>query len=207
MKIWIDDREKKTIPYAIKHWAGHDIEIKRLKVGDYVFPDLSIAIETKWSWKDAAGSTKDGRIFRQAERMAKKYKYSTIFIVGDFDKVYKDPYCHFSVNQKRGLFARLMSQNYSFSEEKSVESCFKQMDFYIKKCAEGPHVIKPKSMKRKNVGPEEQMLISIGVTAKQAEEILKVFTIRELHDVTKKQLMEIRGVGPRACDKVKGVFV
>lgn len=174
--------------------------------GDYVFPDLSIAIETKWSFKDLADSVKDGRLFRQIDSMIRNFEHSALFIVGDFDKLYLNPYVHFSVEQKRGLKGRLLSKCFPFTIEKNSYDCFEQMDSFVKKCTTEEHVIKPKPFKHKTAEPEERVLIALGVNIKQAKEILDLYTIKDLHNISKEELMEVRGVGARTVDKIKNVF-
>ena len=188
---------------AKRHWAGEDIDVVRQAVGDYVFPDLSIAIETKWSYHDFVESAIDGRLFRQIDGMNKEYKHSALFICGSFDDLYRDNYIDFGAEQNRGLIGRLLASNYSFVIENSATSCFKQMDAYIKNCQKDVHVIRPKPMKHKNAEPEERVLIALGVNIKQAQEILSFYTLRELHDVSIEELTALRGIGLRTAEKIK----
>ena len=208
MRIIIDDRESKSIiSYARRHWEHADIEVKRLEVGDYVFPDLKIAVEMKWSFNDLASSINDDRVFRQLHNMAQNFEHSTLIIVGDYDKVYSDPYVDFPSEQWRGFRGRLMAENYSFDVEKTIGSAFKQIDSYISNCQKEPHVIRlPRPKKVKHADPVVATLMGTGISMKQAEEILNVYELYDLYTVKKSELLDIRGIGPKTADKVKGVF-
>ncbi len=204
MRILIDDRESNSkIKMAQQRWAGNDIEIQRLECGDYVFPDLSIAIEMKWSFKDFAESVYDGRLESQIKKMCETFDHWAVIVVGEVGDFYGDRYLTFSEAQWKGVKGRLMSCNYPFTTEKTPKAAFEMMDSFVKKCQDDGHVIKQKVMVRKTEAPDERILHALGIGSRQRKDILSEYSIRELHDVSVEQLLKIRGVGPRTAEKLK----
>jgi ERCC4-type nuclease len=86
IKILMDDREPKTIELK-NNICNLDIVLirKRLEVGDYIYPKLSICIERK-EINDFCCSIMDNRIETQIEKMKNNYENNFIIIVGDVMK-------------------------------------------------------------------------------------------------------------------------
>jgi len=77
-KIYIDDREHAPILCQTLSDYGFQIEVKRLKIGDYVIsPDTTIERKTS---RDFCLSILDGRLFSQAYRLA-RYSVNPIIII------------------------------------------------------------------------------------------------------------------------------
>lgn len=205
MDVLADDREDSSkIKMAKNHWKEHEVEVQRLKSGDYVFPDLGIAFELKWNLHDLRDSLYKDRLFRQIKRMSENFKYSALIVVADYQKeVVWDPYFNFPMKQIYGLRGRLMSSNYPFVFLNTPGQAFKQMDAYIRECQKGGHKLKQAPMVCKHETPAEKILHSLGVGSRQRVDILSCYSIRELHDASIDDLMKIRGVGKRTAEKLK----
>lgn len=86
MKIIVDGRERKRIPYLkklCKTW-GWEYEVQQLKVGDFVCGNTVIEYKTM---TDFFSSIRDGRLKKETINQANHYPYHFVLIVGDF---YKD---------------------------------------------------------------------------------------------------------------------
>ncbi len=82
--IIIDDRESGCgVAERLTKTAGVSVSIQRLPVGDYLV-DLKLLVERK-TFKDLAGSIKDGRLFHQASRLASHPLRSAIILEGTMD--------------------------------------------------------------------------------------------------------------------------
>lgn len=179
-----------------------------MKIGDIVIPKLGICIERK-EVKDFCGSVMDGRIFEQMDRMIRsEYKYCAVFVVGSFnDIVFDKHYRKFSIKQQYGAFASLMANNFPFREVPDWSKFMLQLDFYIKQAEKGDgHILKPKPLKHKGGDQTAIILTGTGITYKQAEEILKVYSLQELFTVSIEDLTKIRGIGKKSGEKVKKYF-
>jgi len=83
MNVIVDDRERSAD--VIKHLrqsADIHLEIRRLKVGDYLVED-TVIVERK-TLIDFAESIKDGRLFRQAEQLCNHPKKAVMILEGRF---------------------------------------------------------------------------------------------------------------------------
>ena len=62
-KLIIDDRERKVIPFFKDIETDIDIQVERINIGDYCikWSDNPVIIIERKTWKDLAGSIKDGR--------------------------------------------------------------------------------------------------------------------------------------------------
>lgn len=63
LKLTIDDRESKVIPFFKEEYPDIELEVKRIQVGDYVisFNDIILFVIERKTWSDLASSIKDGR--------------------------------------------------------------------------------------------------------------------------------------------------
>ena len=205
MEILVDDREDSSkIKMAKNHWREHEVEVQRLKSGDYVFPEINLAFETKWSYKDLRDSLYKDRLFRQIQSMSSNFEHSTLIVVGNYeDEVVYNPFLTFPASQIYGLRGSLMAGNYPYCFLETPQKAFKQMDAYIRECQKGGHKLKQAPMVCKHETPAEKILRSLGVGSRQRVDILSCYSIRELHDASIDDLMKIRGVGKRTAEKLK----
>lgn len=80
-RVLMDDRERGcAAAESLSSLVGVSAEFTRLKVGDYLVDDRLI-VERK-SLSDFAASVEDGRLFRQAERMASSGCMSVLILEG-----------------------------------------------------------------------------------------------------------------------------
>lgn len=208
MRIQIDNREDPDkIAFAKDFWAGNDIDVLKLECGDYVFPDLNIAIETKWSMIDLTSSINDNRLMTQIERMNKGFEFSCVYIVGKLKELVSNPYINFPLARWEGFEAELLRNNYSFAFKDNTKKCFEAIDKFVEKCQGDGYVVKPKPLKYKHADPVARVLTATGINLKQAEEILTEYSIKQLHDLTVEELCDVRGVGKKSAEKVKAIFV
>jgi DNA excision repair protein ERCC-4 len=82
IEITVDDRERSDHLLTALQQSGIKILIKRLEIGDYLIDNL--VIERK-SLTDFCASIADGRLFRQAARLAAISKQPLIILEGAFD--------------------------------------------------------------------------------------------------------------------------
>lgn len=63
LKLVVDDRESKVIPFFKDEYTDIEIEVKRLQIGDYAImqDDHILFIIERKSWNDLSASIKDGR--------------------------------------------------------------------------------------------------------------------------------------------------
>lgn len=78
LKLSVDDRECSEVVEELA-LLGVDLEIKRLKTGDYVWNDVCIERKTI---NDLCGSIVDGRIKSQCRRMSGQFKHSFVLVSG-----------------------------------------------------------------------------------------------------------------------------
>lgn len=63
LKLVVDDRESKVIPFFKESYADIEVKVQRLHIGDYALmqDDKVIVIFERKSWSDLSSSIKDGR--------------------------------------------------------------------------------------------------------------------------------------------------
>lgn len=88
MIIQVDDREGKRIKYAREQYKTHDVELTRLETGDFVF-NRDCAFEYK-TLPDFISSVQSGRVFEQALRLNKEFKYPFVIIQGSDEDLKKE---------------------------------------------------------------------------------------------------------------------
>ena len=80
MKILMDDRENLDGDEFEKLW-GADVDVARLKIGDYVCEETSVCIERK-TIDDFCNSIVDGRLKKQVSAMSRAYKHNFVLVSG-----------------------------------------------------------------------------------------------------------------------------
>ena len=101
MIITMDDREKLECDVVVAVLG--DVEVKRLKVGDYVCEELGVCVERK-TIDDFCGSLINGRLKKQIENMAHKYKYNYVLVSGKI----KDRMSEINVHSVLGMMVSLI---------------------------------------------------------------------------------------------------
>lgn len=211
----IDAREKSSrIEHAMKFFNEQNITTKKkvIPVGDYIFNQRVV-----FEWKtpsDFVGSVMNRRIFKQAQRM-RQYPYSYIIIVGNvFDwlkeQYYirnKDTLKEFTVENTLGALATLHEHDKVIMVENEHQA-FTIMSFLAKNILtrdKSKPIEKPVCKMSDSVGT---FLCCIDqVSTKKAiliREHLKLNNLRDLLEVTKEDLLGIRGIGASTADKIMG---
>ena len=222
MKLEIDVREsdsRKENAYQFFVNENYDVSVKQLPVGDFVF-DKKVVFEYKTA-NDLISSIIDGRVFRQSKRM-QQYPYHYIIVVGNvFDEIknrYSD-YEHplywkyrkgkikpFTINNYLGALARL------FETDKVIHLENEQQAFTVMKYITTSVLTKDNKAKAIDK-PVCKMTDAVGtflscidgISIKKAVLIknsLKLESLRDLLDVTHKDLVSIKGIGSKTARKI-----
>jgi ERCC4-type nuclease len=226
MELEIDSREsttRKESAYSYFVSEDYSVSVRQLPIGDFVF-NKSLVFEYK-TVSDFIGSVKDGRIFRQSRRM-KQYPYSYILVEGDvFQEVHdryenpKNPHYwkirngkegDFTINQLLGSLATLHEYNHVIYVE-NMNQAFTIMKYLSTNILE-----KDKDVKAIEV-PVCQMSDPVGtflcccdgVSVKKAvwiKNALHLETLRDLLDVTHKDLVSVKGIGSKTAASIMEVI-
>ena len=204
--VYVDSRE---VDKVIE--KGQEI-ISRLKkkymdCGDVVCGD--VAIERK-TLGDFSSSVLEQRVFRQAERM-QDYNYrGYVFIVGDIEQLWMNPHIRkrFSLGQYTNAVSELAMQYNTPCISVRDETHFWEMANKFTKYANEPNTRKPHIKRKAN---KNDTLLSIlccidGIGVKKATTIIRACSLRDLLDMSEKELREIDGIGKKHAKSLKAVF-
>lgn len=213
----IDDREKNTrIEKAMNFFneAGIQTKKERLPIGDYVFNKRVV-----FEWKtpsDFVSSIMDRRVFKQAQRM-RQYPYSFIIIVGDvFEYIRKQYYIRdrttlkeFTIQNALGALATLLEYDKVVMVENENQA-FTIMTYLSKNILrrdKSEPIEKPVCKMSDSVGTFLCCIDSISTKkAILIREHLKLHNLHDLLEVTKEDLVGIKGIGSSTADKVMGAI-
>lgn len=226
MNLKIDNREKKSrIESARRFFEDLDYTVKvgQLPVADYVFED-KVAVEFKTP-SDMIHSIMNNRIFHQVERM-KQYPFSFVLVVGDVAEEInnrnklnywnrKNQLRSFTVNSWLGALARLEVETKVISVDNNQQA-WTVLDFLVRKLlADNPKVRRVANPKVTLSDPIATFLSGIYVndsqrigikTAVMIREYLHLESLRDLLDVTEKDLLKVKGVGKQTASAIMKVI-
>ena len=234
MNILVDNREKTAriascvkfftdaeYDNQIKSYTGNKntMSIKTLPVGDYIFDD-KLCIEYKTAI-DCIGSIKDGRIFKQAEKI-REYPYSYIMIVGDvsteIDTYNKNIYRKyrqsdkkkikpFTVNAYLGAVARLSLIGKVVHVNNMQQGWVLMNALANKMDSNKTHVDKP--VKLDNPIASFLTCVKINKTKRLSEKNalkiqkeLNLNTLQDLLNVSYDDLVDLNGIGSKTAMKI-----
>jgi ERCC4-type nuclease len=215
-EVLIDSHETpETVRMAIKMLKGLTVRVVTLPECDVVYQDTNVCIERKLD-DDFLSSMQDGRLHKQGLNM-QPFPHRFIIIEGDFDLLRKKDkrYRQYSDEMIYGKIASLemkynirvlgpikTSRKFWIQVERLI---FKSKD---KTVIEYSKIYQPKL----NVIDRKDKVLSAvctlnGVSVKKAQLILDVYPeIHQLCHVTIDELVQIKGIGTKVAEKVKGVY-
>ena len=188
-KIEIDYREKNSLVISELTSLGLDVEIKELKVADYIVKGTAIERKTV---SDFISSMKNGRLLKQLEGL-KQYESKLLIIEGvDEQELYTDSEENIGMhpNSIRGfLLSILLNYKVPVIFTKNYEDTAKFISVLSKKGLRET----PLNVVKKNRSMEEQAQYILegfsGIGPKTARKLLKKFrTIKNIINATEEEL-------------------
>ena len=214
LSIKIDDREKDRIEQAVDFYEelGYSVEVEELLYGDYIFSDngITVAFEYK-TIEDYIHSLADYRVFNQAINQSNNFDYHFVIIVGtekEKQEVIKENkrYTGEYVTNKQyyGGFASLVNFS-SILQAPNTKTAFLIMERVALKCTDLKPVVK--RFKKSKGTPAFRLLNNnvnrVGfITAKNICKTLNLKTVKDVFNVTKEDLISVKGVGVATADKI-----
>lgn len=218
MIVQIDDREGERIEYAKKQYTKHEIELKHLETGDFIFNN-KVAFEYK-TFPDFVKSVQDGRVVEQAIRLNQTYPYPFVMIQANEqelkDYINKLYFIRKARQHGKHKPQKFYEKNYygainSLNCYVTVLTCptqylaFQSMLNQAKKCLDGAPVNRKVA---KTGSPAYQCLRYCvkRVGPKTAEKIvneLGLETVRDVVNVSVEDLVSVRGVSRSKAEFIK----
>lgn len=218
MDIFVDDREGERIEYAKKQYTKHEIELKHLETGDFIFNN-KVAFEYK-TFPDFVKSVQDGRVVEQAIRLNQTYPYPFVMIQANEqelkDYINKLYFIRKAKQHGKHKPQKFYEKNYygainSLNCYVTVLTCptqylaFQSMLNQAKKCLDGAPVNRKVA---KTGSPAYQCLRYCvkRVGPKTAEKIvneLGLETVRDVVNVSVEDLVSVRGVSRSKAEFIK----
>lgn len=208
MIIQIDDREGERIDYAKQQYHQHDIELKHLETGDFLF-DGKVCFEYK-TLTDFIHSVQSGRIVEQAIRLNQQFPYPFVMIEGSEQELEQEIKKIFFLRktQKGKKKPQKFYEKNFYGAINSLDCyvtvlrcptrflCFQSMLNQARKCLSGAPINRKVA---KTGNPAYQCLRYCigGVGPKTAEKIVRHHGLQSIPDVTGlsvEDLAAVRGV-------------
>lgn len=217
----IDNREKESRRESAYQFfcEDYDISVTQLPIGDFLF-DKKIVYEYKTA-NDMINSIMDGRIFRQSKRM-QQYPYHFVIVVGDVFQEIHDRYDSpenpfyakyrykkmkpFTINNYLGALATLYEHDKVIHVENEHQA-FTLMGYLSRNILErNPDLRAVDKPVCKMVDSVSTFLACIdGISIKKAvliRDALRLKSLRDLLNITHKDLVSIKGVGSKTAAKI-----
>jgi len=202
-KITIDYREKNSLVISELKKIGFELDIKELKVADYIVNHVAIERKTV---SDFVSSMLNKRLFNQLEEL-QQYKNKLLIIEGiDEQEIYSNDHEINGVhpNAIRGfLLSILLKHKIPILFTKDAEDTAKFISILArKKPTETPLNITKKSLNKKE---RLQFIIEgfPGIGPKTAKKLLEKFkTIKNIANASEKQLQEVLGKKAEIVKKI-----
>ena len=208
--VYIDSREtEKRKKRAERLWGEENIEIKKMKCGDYVYKDVGIEFKTV---DDFIGSIRDGRIYRQAVSLDETFRKHYIIIYGNvtetLDRRYRIGHS-FSMKSYLGAIASV-SQITPILCVENENQAFTLANALFEKSTDGKNrkakkpTIDKKAMKHKNklVG----VLSFVGdINSTRAEKLINELNLKTFEDIinlTEDDIKTVKGFGDKTARNI-----
>ena len=202
LRIIVDERERKSgIPDLLRS-VGINIEMKTLKIGDYIVAPETV-IERK-STHDLVSSIFDGRLFDQCNRLKEHFQFPIILVEGnldEIDKITENPLIFYGALSTIALDFKIPvipTPNAAHTAKLLVCMCSR------KESPKGPFLKKIK--KSHNIQSQQLVTLSSlpGVGEKLATRMLEKFgTPLRVFNATILELAKIEGLGNIRAKKIK----
>ena len=221
MNLEIDNRESDSRKESAYQYFcdDYDISVVQLPIGDFLF-DKKVVFEYKTA-NDFINSVIDGRVFRQSKRM-QQYPYHYVIVVGSvFDEIksrYSDYENPLYWKYRKGKIKQFTVQNYLgalatlFENDKVIHVENESQAFTIMGYLSRNILTKNPDLKSIDK-PVSKMTDSVstflacidGISIKKAvliRDALKLESLRDLLDITYKDLVSIKGIGSKTAYKI-----
>ena len=200
--IIVDDRERMIT--RILHEKEHEIEVKRLEIGDFIIGDVCIERKTI---SDFVNSIIDKRLFNQIRNMKEAYERQILIVEGEGD-IYSQRNVH--PNAIRGAIASIaLDFNISMIRTRDMnETADMLISIDRRLSSEGKEI---ELHKKKPISEEEEQLYIVsslpGVGTMLARNLLKKFkTIKNVFNSSVKELMKVEGIGKEKAKKIYNII-
>ena len=207
MKLYIDSREHKRIPYAKNKCKGWnwEYEIKQLPVGDYVCGNTVIEYKTGM---DFISSVYDGRLKKESIKQANSFPNHFILIVGDISLSCKQYQYYTKRNFSTISFMKSIASLVQYTQVLMVrnqQEAFNLMhEIFIKCNEENKRVVVPVDKLSDN--PCYNFIASIPrIGSTRAENIVAEMNLKKGKDLLKLEkddLLRCKGIGDGLADVI-----
>lgn len=221
INLEIDFRESDTRKEAAYQFFidDYDISVVQLPIGDFLF-DKKVVFEYKTA-NDFISSVIDGRVFRQSKRM-QQYSFHYIIVVGNvFEEIrnrysdYENPFYAkyrngkmkgFTIHNYLGALATLFEHDKVIHVENENQA-FTIMGYLSRNIIErNPDVKAIDKPVCKMTDSVSTFLACIdGISVKKAiliRDALNLKSLKDLLDITHKDLVSIKGIGSKTAYKI-----
>ncbi|OEC87871.1 MULTISPECIES: ERCC4 domain-containing protein [Methanobacterium] len=216
MPILVDYHEDpQTIEVGRKYLPN--LTVEHLLYGDiqYIKDGVNACVFEIKIGDDLPQSIRDKRLSTQPKHMKENFQFPFVIFVGTLEQ-FKNSYKQrwFTKKHYRGEMASVMvGHDVKWIQCNDLEDMWqtvKTIIIYYDECVAGKHIeITDNSFKRiKRLSNDMNMLMAgvRGIGEKKAEAILNEYSLRELWDVSKKDLISIPGIGDKFAGKIKKAF-
>jgi len=205
--VIVDNREKASgVPDILRN-LGVMINYEALSVGDYIISP-ECGIERK-SARDFVSSMFSGRVFDQASRLSKAYKFPVILVEGDFNIIMSE------LSKPRAVWGALATLSFGYNLHTFFTATPYQTADFIYILAKRERFIRPKDLmvkKKPKSGTIRETQLNVismlpGIGPKLANNILTHFsTIRNVVNATVAELAMVRYVGRSKAERISKVL-
>lgn len=205
-QIFLDNREPLSIQRTGKKFFP-DLKVVTLPVGDVVAGNL--LIERK-EVADFASSITDGRYRNQSCNMveaANRGGHVYEIIQGSFKEYESSGYCSISRKAFRGAIASLNERHgiHTLQVDDEVDFWI-QIDRLIEKYNDERPISRVDVIPNGSTIQEKMLKCVPGISDVHAKAILEVFTLKNLFEITEKDLLEVGGIGPKRAKSIINAF-
>ncbi|MFM1944363.1 MAG: hypothetical protein RI897_3345 [Verrucomicrobiota bacterium] len=203
IRIVVDHRELAGgVPQALEELEGVELEVRCLGVGDY-FLDNRVLVERK-AVLDLVSSIRDGRLFRQARRLASGEHTGVILVEGRWEVLAETAMRREAVQGAIVSLGLIYGLTVFWTED--VHETARVLWFaaqQLSRVREGVairHGVRPKSKRRL-----QQYLVEglPGVGPSRAKALLEKFGgVSRVFGATREELLEVDGVGGKLADRI-----
>jgi ERCC4-type nuclease len=204
VKIDVDFREVKSgVPDYLSAIEGVIPKLQHLEIGDYCV-DNHIIIERK-TLSDFAESIKDGRLFRQARRLANTSLPTLVLLEGSSKQLIRSGMSRESI--QGALIALTLSFGLSLIRSRDAQESAMLLFYIAGQSIQAPQHTLPGNRRRPKGKRKTQLHILQGlpgVGASHAHHLLKHFgNVRNVMTANEEALFQVEGIGIKTARKIQ----